>query len=289
VTANEQTFYYNAYLFPSDLIVPGFAIYVRKDNLNGEKVPAGKVRIRPTLPSVLANSPDEIPAAIPGQIWYNSEDLQAAAIDRDFTDGEIDIGDGELVYGVTYLINIYAVDGYQPFSATIVAGKDGTRTYALTAVTTDPLTLVMDTVVGCAGPAATTDTSAAVITFQFNLPIELAATTAPGGFAEQVDNAFSIYWPDTNAPVSPNNLKANVSPVVQERGTSIAINGNTLTFSWNPSVGLALPTDPLDRFSPGGYVHWQVGMVQIQPVGKALQKQLLQTLDPLAVSIITCQ
>jgi hypothetical protein len=70
---------------------------------------------------------------------------------------------------------------------------------------------------------------------------------------------------------------------VQERGTTITVSGKTLTFAWDPNVGLATK-DPLDTFST---VRWNVANVQIQPVGKSAQKQFVSTFYPNA-SFINC-
>src|SRR5262245_15274040 len=139
--SSSQTFYFDAYLFPAGLKAPSVTLTVHKDSSMGE-LANGKVRIRPTSESVLDDTSSETPAGVANQIWDNDEDLQAKSIDRAFTNGAIDIAEGELVYGVHYLVSIYNVDGYQPYEGTITAGVDSSRTLVLTPATSDPLQLV---------------------------------------------------------------------------------------------------------------------------------------------------
>jgi hypothetical protein len=280
--SSAQTFYFDAYLFPAGLKAPPVTLTVHKDTSMGE-LASGKVRIRPTSESLLADTTAETPAGVGNQLWENDEDLQAKSIDKTFTNGAIDLAEGDLVYGVHYLVSIYDVDGYQPFEGTLTAGVDSSRTLVLTAATSDPLQLALTNAATCTKPGAPTDTQAAVVTFQFSLPIEFAMSPAPGGFAEIVDNAFNITWPNTNADATTNTLAQSLSSSVQERGTTSVISGNTITFAWNPNVGLTTK-DPADICSS---VRWNVGSVQVQPVGKPTQKVFLSTVYPNA-SAITC-
>jgi hypothetical protein len=278
-----QTFYYDAYLFPSNLMAEAVSLSVRKDTATGDPA-SGKVRIRPTSESLLDDTSAEIPAGVLNQVWLNDEDLQTKAISRDFAGGMIAIAAGELVYGVRYLVDVFEVTGYQPFEGQITAGIDGSRTLVLSAETSDPLMLVMTSAGTCTKPTGPTDTAAAVVSFQLNQPIEFSMSTYPGGFPEMVDDNFTINWPNTNFDANQNTLATDASSTVQEHGTTTVISGNTITFSWNAQTGLATK-DPADTF---GYARWNVGQVQIQPVGKPAQKQLLGALYPNA-SFINCQ
>src|SRR5262249_14424743 len=119
---------------PAGLKAPAVQLSVHKDSAMGE-LASGRVRIRPTSESLLADTRAEQPAGVGNQIWENDEDLQAKSIDKDFTNGEINLAEGELVYGVHYLVSIYDVDGYQPFEGNITAGVDSSRTLVLTPTT----------------------------------------------------------------------------------------------------------------------------------------------------------
>jgi hypothetical protein len=163
-------------------------------------------------------------------------------------------------------------------------GVDGSRTLVLTEETSDPLMLVSNTAGACMGSATPNDTAAAVVSFELNQDIELAANTNPGGWAEQVDKLFEINWPNTDVDVNQNVLATNASSSVQERGPRITVAGRTVTFTWNPSVGLATK-DPEDVFN---FAQWRLSTVQIQPAGKPGQRQTLGTFFPGANNIL-CQ
>ena len=278
--SSVQTFYFDAYLFSAGLVVPPPDLTVRLGTSTGDPA-SGKVRIRPSAQSILADSAIDQPAGVPGQVWTNDEDLQAPPINRDFTDGTIVINAGELVYGVRYQISIYGVDGYQPLEAFLTAGVDGTKTYVLPEETSDPLLLVQSNAGSCARPTSPTDTMASTVTFEFTRDIELAMTTYPGGFAEEIDDQFQMNS-ISNGDGNFNTLAVDVSPDVRERGTSLTISGRMLTVSWNASVGLATK-DPADIIS---YARWNVGGVEIQPVGKPTQKVSLGVLLPGSTNII---
>ncbi len=274
----SQTFYFDAYLFPSALASPALTLTVRKGTSTGDPA-AGKVRIRPASLSNIADTTSELPSGVGTQLWLNDEDLQAKPIAKDFTGGTITIAAGELIYGVRYQVNVYEVAGYQPLEATFVSGTDGSRTLVVTEETLDPLSVLRSTIATCKGPTTPTDTLAAVVSFEFNLDIELSPTTLAGGWAEQVDNAFTISSPDTGNLGTRNILALNASSSAQERGTSLSVSGKTLTFSWNPNVGLSSKdaADPIMAI-------WSLGSVQVQPVGRN-QPRTLQSLVPSAFSI----
>ena len=61
--STTQNFYFDAYLFPTGLAAPAVTINVRK----GSGPASGKIRIRPTSASSLADSPVEMPAGVGSQ------------------------------------------------------------------------------------------------------------------------------------------------------------------------------------------------------------------------------
>ncbi len=278
----NQTLYFDSYLFPTDLVTPALSLSVRKGSSTGE-LASGKVRIRPISLSSLADTSQELPSGVSGQLWLNDEDMQAKPISRSFQAAPIQVEAAELVYGVRYLINIYDVAGYQPLEANFTAGTDGSRTLTLAEETVDPLTVVGSSLANCRAPMTPSDTVSAQFYLEFNQDVELAPTTLPGGFAEQVDNAFFINSPDTDVDGMRNVLAPGASQTVQEHGTRIEpIVNKRLTFTWNPNVGLA-SKDPQDVIS----VTWNVSSVQVQPVGRA-QPKSLGTLFAQSFNI-TCQ
>ena len=60
--SSTQTFYYDAYLFPTALTAPALSITVRKDTSMGE-VASGKARLRPISASALSDTANETPRA----------------------------------------------------------------------------------------------------------------------------------------------------------------------------------------------------------------------------------
>jgi len=80
-------------------------------------------------------------------------------------------------------------------------------------------------------------------------------------------------------------LKPNASTTVQERGTSFLPNGNTLTISWNPSVGLTAPS-PSDSISSVTYNN--LASISLQPAGHPELAKTLSSMLPGGVSFITC-
>jgi hypothetical protein len=279
--SSTQTFYFDAYMFPSNLVAPAVTLNVRKGTSTG--MPAsGKVRIRPTSLSSLADMAPELPIGVGAQLWVNDEDLQAKPIARDFN-ATIALAAGELVYGVRYQVNIYEVAGYQPFEGTLLAGTEVAKTFVLQEETGDPLTGVMANT-ACRPPTTPNDVMASVISFEFSLDVELATIGTAGGYPEIVDNAFDMTSPDTTINGMRNTLALNTSSGVQERGTSMSVSGKTLTFAWNPAIGLAMK-DPADVISQ---TRWSVTSVRVQPAGKPGQAASLQQLFPLVPFTINC-
>jgi hypothetical protein len=261
----SQTHFFDAYLFPATLQSADINLAIKQLTTTGAPVAAGKVRLRAGSASVLADSAAETPSGVLGQLWTNDEDLQAKPVIKDIAGGKVTITGAEVVYGVTYLVSIYEVPGFQPFESTVTAGRDGIKTFALSEETGEPLLLVSNTVSNCHPPLTPLDGQSAVVTFDFNQDIELSASTLPGGNAELIDSGMSMVSADTDIDLMRNTLRTNASSTVQERGTSVATAGKTLTLSWNPSIGL-LTNDPQDVISQVSYSG--LTSLFVQPVGK---------------------
>lgn len=260
-----QTHFFDAYLFPSSLPAADLTLNIKQLTSTGTPVAAGKVRLRATAASLLADSAAETPTGVPGQLWTNDEDLQAKPVLKDIAAGKVTVMGPEMVYGVSYLVSIYDVPGFQPFESTVTAGRDGTKTFALTEETAEPLLLVSNTVSNCHPPASPLDPQGAVATFEFSQDIELSPSTLPGGNPEIIDSGLSIVSPDTDMDLVRNVLKTNLSSSIQERGGSVTASGKTLTLAWNPSVGLST-NDPQDLITQVTYTG--LTSLFVQPVGK---------------------
>jgi hypothetical protein len=264
-TSTVQTHFFDAYLFPSALQSGDVNLGVRQLTTTGAPVAAGKLRLRAVSESLLADSAEKTPSGVTGQLWTNDEDLQSQPVTKDILGGNVTVTGAELVYGVSYLLSIYDVPGYQPFESTITAGRDGTKTFALAEETAEPLVLVSSTVSSCHPPASPLETQSAVVTFEFNQDIELSACTLPGGNPEIIDSGLSIFSSNTDGDSTYNTLRTNASPAVQERGGSVTAAGKTLTLAWNPSVGL-LTNDPQDVITQVTYSG--LTSLFVQPIGK---------------------
>lgn len=112
------------------------------------------------------------------------------------------------------------------------------------------------------------NTGPVTVVYTFNRAIEFDPDTyTPVQMAENIDNSFSINSP--NAQVNPNpgwdqinTLPFNSLSTVQERGTSVAISGSTLTLTWDRSLNNADPLDPILEATFSNLFY-----VQLRPVG----------------------
>jgi hypothetical protein len=226
-----QTFNFNASLFPMALTSPDIAITVVGAPM---MPPSGSIRLQPTSQPGLLNQPSEVA----GQAWNNDNDLYAAALSATFTNGTYNAPGASLVYGVSYTVSVYGVDGFQPTSTTqnpvtVQAGVNSGIMVTLAQQLVPPPVLVSSTAAACRAPTALTDTSSAVVALTFNVPIN-DGTPSAGGGAEALDNGLSVVF----SPLSTSNLAFSSSTTMQERGTSFSINGSVLTLSWNANVGI---------------------------------------------------
>jgi len=278
--STHQTRHYDAYLFPSDLAAPAASLNI-KTPIEGE-APSGKIRLRPISRSVLADAGDT-PAGVPGQVWDNDEDLQAATVTQDFVNGQLKVSAATLVYGVTYRVDIWDVAGYQPLQGSYQAGVEADKTFTLSEEVHEPLVVVSSTVMSCSPPASPSVSSAAVVTIVFNEAIEAAASAYPGGNAEALDDGLSIVSPNADADVDTNTLRPDTSQSTQERGVAIAIADTTLVIGWDPSTGL-LTSDAGDPITSVTYSN--LGSVILQRKGSPASATTLSTL--LGQATITC-
>jgi hypothetical protein len=224
-----QTFNFDASLFPLAVTPPDLTVGIFESGANA-KPASGSIRLQPTSQPTIQSQPSEVA----GQIWTNDNDLYTGVVSGMFTNGSYVVTGDKLVYGVTYAITTYGVEGFQPSGPTNAqAGNTTLVTIQLSPVTTAPLQLISSTASTCKVPAALTDTTSAVVTLTFNQPLEDATTTA-GGAAEIIDNGLSI-----TTALGTSALATSVSATAQERGGSFTIADNVVTLSWNPNVGLA--------------------------------------------------
>lgn len=249
-TDNEQTTqYFEAYLFPTELESPAVTLEMYGAYANTTR-PSGQVRFAPTADELTGSSAlnlvNATQAAVGDQIWFNDADLKSPSVILPLTAGVVDVAAGALVYGVTYTATVYSVDGhaYQDFGFT--AGLTGHQTILLQSLAADPLKLIGDSL--DTGDWSQTGT----VTFTFNEPIEFSPTTPENVAAELIDDNITIDGADTavdddtigNVLIGDGvPTEATDSPNKLERGTSIVIDGNTLTLSW-PGYNKAASFEP---------------------------------------------
>ena len=271
----DRSYYYDAYVFPTELKSPSVTFYV---NLGDSEEPAtGTMRLRPTSAPSLMDELDETPVGVPGQIWANDANLQLETVMRDFEDGTQTLGEGALVYGVSYDVTIFGVPGYAELNATFRSGFDGNQAYILNPFPLPAIALALVTTeYGDPMPNGQ-------VTFVFNQPIELDSRTSMNTYREFIDENVSIFSPDADGDDELNTLKEDERGTEQERGTSLTIADRTLTLAWDPDEGLETTDDddPIYTVSFAGLDH-----IMIRPVnGMAHNSEQLRSF--LGSNIIT--
>ncbi len=271
-TANTtQTFNFDAYLFPAALQAPGLTISIVKPDAS----PAvGSLRVRPTT----ASSIQDQAAGVTGQVWANDQDLLAAVHSREFTDGMVTFYPDELVYGVTYQVTVYDVDGYQPATATVRGGLQDALVVNIV-TTASPLLMVANTIMQCRPAGQSTNVvSAAQVTFTFNQPVEDATPATSGRAAEVLDDNIQVMTAMSAT------LKPDLSTTASEHGTSFMLSGTMVAIAWNPSAGLNTPsaTDTINYVNYGG-----LSAIMLQPIGHPELVKSLSSMLPNAATMPT--
>jgi hypothetical protein len=250
-----ENLYYDAYLFPAGLLSPPVTFDINLALTDAEA--EGLIRLEPSSSSFLYDDSSE-PAGVDdgdygSQVWSNDEDLQFRSVTKAFSGGEVTFAEGELVYGVSYDVTVFDVDGYGPIEASYTAGVQGHQSWTLQPSGFTELALVF----------ASTDLGlwsadgSAVLTF--NQPIEFFGSERLEEYEEALDDGSSIVSPDSDDDGERNILFNDTTPdddsdVVQERGTAMVIEENRLLLSWS-SAGLeeSDADDPIEAIHYGGF------------------------------------
>ena len=174
--------------------------------------------------------------------------MLAAVHSRDFTEGMVVFDPDELVYGVTYQVTVYDVDGYQPATATVRGGLQDTLVVNIV-TTASPLQMISNTIMLCRPAGQSTNVvSAAEVTFMFNQPVEDVTPVTSGRAAEVLDDNIQVMT------VMGSTLKSDLSTTASEHGTSFMLSGTMVQIAWNPSAGLNMPSaaDTINYVNYGG-------------------------------------
>jgi hypothetical protein len=298
-----QTLDFAAYLFPVSLKAPKLTLQITvPDPLTGGPVSdgvSGQLRLRPQSSSaiLIGNSSATTPAK---RVWANSGDLLTQTIERSFTAGSAIIDEGEMVYGVAYQLTVFGVEGYQPLDFTgtsgvstsnppIVAGTVTSESFTLTPVAQDALKIVAQDGASCVPPSPTSNLYGGKLTLTFNYEVE----SATGTLAEDIDNYVSITTPSTSSTYC--TVRTATGDLAQERGSKVELTGNTMTFSFNPTVGLATTSSfggacTLPPTITSITYYAQFSTIYLQPKGQPLRKRSLATMlsEKVGTSQITC-
>jgi hypothetical protein len=250
-----QTFDFDAYLFPESLSAGALTVNILKSDPNAPAA-AGSIRLRPSTASVIQDQT----SGVKDQVWANDQDMLASVVNLDFCGGTITVEAGTLVYGVTYQVTVYNVEGFMPVTnLTVRAGFQDTLTVNIS-TSAAPLMIVSNTTSMCRPAGQSTNVVAtAQVSFKFNTSsIEDVTPATSGRGAEVLDANLSV------VTMMGGILKSNLSTNAQERATSFVLNGDTLSFSWNPSMGLQNPssTDSIVSVTYGG-----LAGITLQPTG----------------------
>jgi hypothetical protein len=253
----NRSYKYVAYLYSENAPIADSSVTVQL--ADSGNVPSGQIRLRPTTISSLMDEDAETPALIDDQLWNNDNDLLAQTVWADITDGVATIPGSQLLFGVTYQVTVLNVPGYQlQDDQTFLAGVDDARTYVLSRLQQQALAVTFKST-DTGNPAP--DGKLVIV---LNQPAEFDPLTSETFYEEAIDNGFSIVSDDVDNDDTVNTLKPNESATEQERGTSITIDDNVVTLSWDRNAGL-LTTDPEDVIRAVTY--GGLANVRLRPVG----------------------
>jgi len=277
--ARDLTAYREAYVFPTNVQTPQTTVRIMLQN---SQMPAsGFIRLRPTAGGPLTGTSAldlnalGLGAATPtaggggiGQVpaLVNQADAQQATVVKDFTGGVVTFDAGQLVYGVSYTIDVFGVAGYQlqengvngVTGQVFIAGITDTFFVVLTPITDAPNFRVV--FLNTANDSIIPNGSLVV---GFSEPIELDPAFPKATREEILDGNIGVRISATNAAVttqtctppavapgpSPQPASANVcnpdgdmndtvlavNDTANNHGVSITLDatGMTMTIAWN--------------------------------------------------------
>lgn len=176
----QETMNYDVYLFPTAVQSPELKVDLFFTDKQ-ERPAAGTVRFVPT--SSTSNL-----QATPGAVntFANTADLQFGTVSVALANGQATVAAGALVYGVTYRMDVFGVQGYQTaLGTTVVAGADHSReVYLQPLVENDALAVVFTN--GRRGLAAD---GSGKLTVVFNQRVEFATgVRSVAGMAHDLAN-----------------------------------------------------------------------------------------------------
>jgi len=239
----EQTFFFDAFLYPDTAQSPATRIFVQATEAKGTV--KGKLRLVPTSSAAGGTlSSDEVPGVgepasggnpSTAQIWGNDADLQNSVLIQEFSGTEIEIAAGKLLWGVPYEGTLFEVTddekSYQPAMENFTAGSQTAIEIPVSQVT-EPIKLTNNDAANCVLTTSATQPTAAIakitLTFDDDISIDLAGNISTFEFREEFDDALVVTGGTVTPPVSD-------STSFPERGASYSVIDNKLTLQWDTS------------------------------------------------------
>ncbi len=269
---------FEAFVFPSPDVLPSPALTFTIQTPDGTQ-PDGQIRVTPNndVGESILNLQGDIDGSVDGQVWDNDADRKFETVVLPVEAGVVTFGEGALVYGVEYEATVFAAEGYALQSFTFRSGVTDDQTVVLARLTEQPLAITADS--REYDDDALDENATVVLTFNQN--IELSASYDPLSVDEAVDDGFDIVSADFDGDTEQNQLirfdpMGNDEDDVQENGAHFAIDGNTLTLSWDREDSNFFEQDGDD---PITFATYDISTIRLKPVGsRAEQEVQLSTL-----------
>jgi hypothetical protein len=257
----RRDFVYVAYLYPTSIVAPDTTINVFLDD---NTTPAGNGTVRLT-PTQQASDVETDFTPVGAQVWRNTLDQLTGTQSAALTNGVATFSGANLVYGVTYDINVFGVPGYQPDSGDDITIGDLVIDDISLESNASPAIVVqyISSDIYRGQVPASTPVS---LTFVFNRPVELLPNTA-GVAANAVDLDSDFTVPDTNNNGNTLTYCTSMSDTDAECGWSVTVSGNTLTITGTRSLDITTD-DTGDRVSSvtfGGFYS-----INLRPAGSTV-------------------
>jgi hypothetical protein len=241
--------------------------------------PDGQIRVTPAndVGESILNLQGDIDGSVDGQVWDNDADRKFETVIAEVVGGVVTFAEGELVYGVEYEATVFAAEGFALQGFTFRSGVTDSQTVVLPRLTEQPLAIT-------ANSLDYDDDGLdefATIVLTFNQNIEQSLRVTEDSVNEAFDDGFSIISPDADGDGDQNTLLTADTDEddVQENGARFAIDGNTLTLSWDRESANFFVQDEDDPITSATY---NLTSLRLKPAGERteLDVQLSVLLQP---------
>ncbi len=247
---------FDAWLVPEDAVAGPQTL--RFEDADGTSPVRGQVRLMPQSGSALKTNITR-PASLTGQEWENTLDLQTGAVFAEISEGVARLQPGQLVYGVTYGLEVISFAVEEGSFLTAAANESFTAGLApeeLTFVVTSTRVLPEFAFLGTNVDEATL-VGTGLLEFRFDRPIVITGpasltalrTLLAGNFtvnsqADRLlpvldDNGDPVVDPDTGEEEFAFQGNRVADPVtISVRGAQYVGDATTLGFQWNRTLSL---------------------------------------------------